>query len=228
MELNEALQNKPYKWKWDTNVSHYERRASFQTKFQGHTLSYWVVFNEMSSRGRSGIGASWSLTFRPSKAGMSILFSMEKAGTYQPTPNSEVGRSYGILKTGYPFRKMATVIDILKSFLRDYLPDYIKFTSSASEPSRTKLYTRLVSMVKTHIPGWTGVGGGDSPLGNSFYIYRPGHFPEDAGYYYRSAGLPIPESVEAPDVVDAVVPVPVSPIHANEIASLSKETPCRS
>jgi len=225
MELNEALQNKPYKWKWDRNVPHYERRASFQTKFQGHTLSYWVIFSANRPDPKD-----WSLTFRPSKKGISVLFALDQSsleGGYHIPYTDGVGVPYRINKTGYPFRKMATVIEILKNFLQDYTPDSVKFTATDQEPSRVKLYRRLVSMVKTNLPGWSGVGG-SAPLGGTFYIYRTGKFPRSAEYYYRSAGLPLPESVEASDVVDAVIPVPVSPIHANEIASLSKEPPCRS
>ena len=174
-QLNESYNSKPYKWKWDNlGAMSVYRRASFRTKFQNKILSYWVDFTP-TSRGKSPHNTNWSVAFRPSKRGMSALFSISN------DPNNSYDMPavgpYGMLKMGQPLRKMATIIDIIKSFLRDYTPRAIGFTGSEAEPSRNKHYARLIRMVKDNIPGWVGEQS-PAPFTEHFYIYPVGREPE--------------------------------------------------
>lgn len=58
----------------------------------------------------------------------------------------------------------ATVLDILKRFKESYYPEIIKF--SAEEPSRQKLYTRIISKL---FPDWKLI----KPSPNVFVITNP-------------------------------------------------------
>lgn len=57
--------------------------------------------------------------------------------------------AYGITKTGGSFAIFATMSEILKDFVQKKKPHRIQFTARASEPSRVRLYQRLVDRVST-------------------------------------------------------------------------------
>lgn len=61
------------------------------------------------------------------------------------TPNDDVDLSSGITNTGKAFPVFATVIAIIKDYVRKYDPKVIEFT--AKEPSRVKLYRALVQKI---------------------------------------------------------------------------------
>jgi hypothetical protein len=58
-------------------------------------------------------------------------------------------KSYGVTRTGNQQRLFATVVDIMREFIKEYNPDVISL--SAKEPSRMKLYQRMLS---TLLPDW--------------------------------------------------------------------------
>ncbi len=70
---------------------------------------------------------------------------------------------YGILKTGNQMQVFATVVDIMREFIKNYKPDELTF--SANEPSRNKLYKR---MIDTLLPDWEG-----SEEGNEIILVNP-------------------------------------------------------
>ncbi len=58
-------------------------------------------------------------------------------------------KSYGITKSGNQQQVFATILDIIKEFVDEYNPAIMSF--EAKEPSRFKLYKRLVA---TLLPSW--------------------------------------------------------------------------
>lgn len=56
---------------------------------------------------------------------------------------------YKILKLGNEVKVFSTVVDIMREFIKEYHPGVISF--SAEEPSRKKLYFRLID---TLVPDW--------------------------------------------------------------------------
>lgn len=56
---------------------------------------------------------------------------------------------YGVLNIGNQQQVFATVVDIMKTFVKQYRPAIISF--QAEEPSRMKLYQRMVSRL---LPDW--------------------------------------------------------------------------
>lgn len=177
-QLHESYNSKPYKWKWDTaNVPPNTRRASFRTKFQKWILTYWVIF-ERTTIGKMPNETNWTVSFRPSKNGMSTLFTASHDPKNPYTmPVVAQGNPYSILKTGQPHRKLVTVVDIIKGFLQDYTPRAIGFSGTEEEPSRNKHYARIIKMVKDRIPGWVGEQS-PAPFHEHFYIYPVGREPE--------------------------------------------------
>lgn len=59
---------------------------------------------------------------------------------------------YGVTGTGNSTTIMATVVNIIKEFLEDYLDEIQVLEFSAAELSRQKLYARMVQRL---LPGWT-------------------------------------------------------------------------
>lgn len=64
----------------------------------------------------------------------------------------EGGGEYGITGTGNAPVVFATVITILRKVLQECVVDVLRFEVDNDEPSRLKLYKRLVSKL---IPNWT-------------------------------------------------------------------------
>ena len=53
-----------------------------------------------------------------------------------------------ITNTGHEFEMFATVATITQAYVRDQKPEAITFSASTSEPSRVKLYKRLVKRIE--------------------------------------------------------------------------------
>ena len=62
--------------------------------------------------------------------------------------------NFGILGTGKSYDVFSTVIAVLKDFLVKRHPQVVFF--SAEEPSRRKLYDRLIALVSSKISGYKG------------------------------------------------------------------------
>jgi len=157
--LTESL-DRPYVWKWTSMpgaLTNLARRAQFRTKFKHHLFTYQVTFVQQTGKSLTS-GTRWNMSFRPDDASMTRLEKMVASGEHTvPVLFSAPSSVYGKLNLGQPFRKFATVIDILKDFLKKESPVSIRFTASATDPARIRLYTRLIGMVADHIPGWKGI-----------------------------------------------------------------------
>jgi hypothetical protein len=76
------------------------------------------------------------------------------------------GNGYGITGTGNELTVFATVLDILKAFVKLRPENRIVF--AAKEESRKKLYGRLLSQLATRLPGYTS-----APYGDDMYVIAP-------------------------------------------------------
>jgi len=124
----------------------------------GYVVSFYCISSvRLPRKDRMEWDVDWGLE-------QSSFFKLRSAGF-------DIRGRYDLTKTGDSFRIMATVIDILKAFIKIETPGEITF--SAKEPSRRQLYGRLVSMASVHIPGYHG--GGDN---GSYYIRKRGWEPE--------------------------------------------------
>jgi hypothetical protein len=121
----------PFKWFWSNKTS--ERySATFNTTNDTYLVRFYNDFAK-----------DWEMTFF--------------------RHNDDMEDGFNISGTGEAFKVFATVIDVIKAFLKHeamYTPERgmsptIYFT--AKEPSRMKLYDRLIQMVHTEIPGYEGV-----------------------------------------------------------------------
>ena len=70
---------------------------------------------------------------------------------------------YGILNIGHQQQVFATVVDIMSSFIKEYNPAILSF--AAEEPSRRKLYQRMVSRL---LPNWKM-----TQSGKDITVYNP-------------------------------------------------------
>lgn len=74
-----------------------------------------------------------------------------------PFPERQrVSGPYGILGSGGAVPVFATIIDILKDFVAKKSPKRVIFSSDKDEPSRTKLYRRLVDRASSINPQYKG------------------------------------------------------------------------
>lgn len=124
MKLNESL-DKPFDWQW-TTIAEYENEAMFWTD---SGINYLVMFNKWG--GKLNDDDSWEAEF-----------SVDKRKTKDKALRKLRGKALqGITGTGDQQRVFATVIAIIKKFVKSTKPDIMYFT--ADEPSRRKLYSAL-------------------------------------------------------------------------------------
>ena len=71
-----------------------------------------------------------------------------------PRRNDSDKSGYGIISTGNEFKVMATVVAIIRDFIAKKRPGAITF--NADEPSRRKLYTKMMPLVPAEFPGYRG------------------------------------------------------------------------
>lgn len=118
MKLFELFDN-PYKVEWDEEDER-EIAARFKTA-QGNLIT--VIFFQENVR-----HDFWEISF-------SIEFK-QGSGRYQ--------RTYDLSGTGDAVRVMSTVQAVIIDFIAEKRPDYFHFSSKESEPSRHKLYSRML------------------------------------------------------------------------------------
>ena len=112
MKLNEVL-DKPLPWKW---------------KKQGAADEYWATF--------------WTDMKNPTPAtGFSVEMNLGEVGEWAVSFGDGRGRM-GITKGGNEFKIFATVVDIIKEFIRLEKPNEIQF--DAKEGNRAKLYMKMI------------------------------------------------------------------------------------
>ena len=150
--LKEAF-TQPVPWQWTEKDA-----VSAYAKFTVDGLDYRVTFDAIDSFVRAGQRKvlQWEFQFRLAQS-----------------PSEEKSR-YGISGTGHAFTVFATVIDILKAFIKAYNPPEIEFSANTNEPSRVKLYRRFIQQIKNEIPGYVGTESGMGQFGLEFLITKKG------------------------------------------------------
>jgi len=117
--------NQHYKWKWKENNDKVVK-AMFYTN--DNTLYYFVA----AIMNTDNDIPTWD-----------VEFARMEEGKY-----NQINR-YDITKTGDQYRILSTIIDITKQFIKEH--NVVCMYLSAEEPSRMKLYKR---MVKTLLSNW--------------------------------------------------------------------------
>jgi hypothetical protein len=122
--------DKPYKWEWNRGGLQSVKSASFVTDSGG---GYRVKFTQRNVK-----------YLQP--------FNNSNVWTTDFSLKNDWGSSWGISGTGDAFRVFATVIDIMKDFLKDENPDAVTF--SASEKSRKELYRAMIKRLPRFTKGY--------------------------------------------------------------------------
>lgn len=165
-QFNEAL-TAAVPWKWTEG---YEPRTgarlgeneSIQAVFDHPTFpetAIAVTIKMQRKYARQGRGerldtpetATWDVSFHITGKGFDKLQNdyWERYGHRSVLDRPPSPTSYGITKTGGSFAIFATMAEILKDFVQKKKPRRIHFTSRTNEPSRTRLYQRLVDRVSS-------------------------------------------------------------------------------
>ena len=129
-----------YEWQWKNN-----RTAIFETK-QGY--KYEVDFYYLQPAGKGGIGTIDSFFNDPENARLSLDIDEEEdennivlVAFYLMDKDYEDAEITDIVGTGDAFKVLATVQDIVNSYVSKENVGYVYF--SAKESSRRKLYRRM-------------------------------------------------------------------------------------
>lgn len=133
------LFNDPYKWFW---VDNYE--DEFTAKFEVDDGSSYVVIGYIKDPSPPDV---WYIEFSRIEAGVEHY-------------------EHGITNTGDQLKIFATIIEILQSFLLERKDELFMISFSAKEPSRRKLYQRIIN---TLFSDWK-----QKVDGSQFLLYHPG------------------------------------------------------
>jgi hypothetical protein len=126
MKLNEVFDSKPEPITWKT-----KSKRKWVGEFNVEDIPYRLFFNSgMGSQGKD----VWELTFSIDKKGRLPADLKDKI---QGTKN------FGVVGTGNQGKVFSTVMAALKELIKSVSPKQLQF--SAEEPSRMKLYKRMVS-----------------------------------------------------------------------------------
>lgn len=103
--------------------------------------------------------------------------------------------------TGDSRKVFGTVVKIVKEYLDTHKPNALYFTAENSEPSRIKLYNRLIAQVDKELPDYKALGNVDLGSGTAYMLKRknaeinealdssyPYEFKNDAYYFNTEAG----------------------------------------
>ena len=77
-----------------------------------------------------------------------------------------------ITGTGDSRKVFGTVVKIVKEYLDTYKPKTLYFTAENAEPSRVKLYNRLISQVNKELPDYRALGNIDLGTGTAYMLKR--------------------------------------------------------
>lgn len=162
--LHEVIQT-PYSYRWTQTQSPAwpATSGSYAAKFKTDTdddLEFDVWFYQEIYMGFTP--AKWIMGFRLSEDSIERLERQDR----------QIDSPYALTGTGDAFRIFSTVVKILQDFIQREKPDEVVFESEESEPSRTKLYHRLVKHVRGHIPGYRGYADGGEQYGVRFHIEK--------------------------------------------------------
>jgi hypothetical protein len=136
----------PFRWRITT-----DNRREYEAHFVTNEGIEYVVLIQLLASVLGKNSTCW------------LEFAVGDGGASKGVPKG----SHGVTGTGEAFQVFSTVIDILRDFVKKHEPAMIKF--SALEPSRIKLYSRLVDMVASELPGYYGARETD---GRTFFIKR--------------------------------------------------------
>jgi len=90
-----------------------------------------------------------------------------------------VGIGHGIYNTGHAFEVFTTVIDIIKTSVVKELPDTFSFSARTNQPSRVKLYKRMVESLGKDIQDYVFSFDDDSFRDLTFNFTRKDFVPDD-------------------------------------------------
>ena len=103
--------------------------------------------------------------------------------------------------TGDSRKVFGTVVKIVKEYLNTHKPNALYFTAENSEPSRVKLYNRLIAQVDKELPDYKALGNIDLGTGTAYMLRRkekpvtealdssyPYEFKNNAYYFTTDAG----------------------------------------
>jgi hypothetical protein len=74
--------------------------------------------------------------------------------------------------TGDSRKVFGTVVKIVKEYLETHKPNSLYFTAENSEPSRVKLYNRLIAQVDKELPDYKALGNVDLGSGTAYMLRR--------------------------------------------------------
>lgn len=134
----EAL-NRPLPWEWTEQSQGRTGKwdAAFTIPDTNPPSQYTVSFQFIQ---KTENGSKWYLDFRASR---------ETSLKYAKTPY----RTFGVLgNTKSEFKVFATVLDVIRAFIKKQQPLQIVFSGSGE--TRNKLYQRLVATYQHSIPGY--------------------------------------------------------------------------
>jgi len=136
----------PVPWEWDEDLHDPTRHRAF------FTVGEYLYRLTMS-----GYGKEWGVTF-----------------SRQDPHNGGLASNIDITGSGHAFTIFATLAAIVKEFLAHYQPTRLYF--SGSEPSRIKLYRRLVQNISRLNPAYVNMSAEEEPnrLSGVFVVGRKG------------------------------------------------------
>jgi hypothetical protein len=149
--------DKPFKWKWDWRGS-LGSDAEFETD---DGLEYTVVFTRYGGPVWERVGMIWTVEFK--------IKDFFKHGYSDP---------WAITGSGSAFRVFATVIDIMKDFLKSEKPDVVMFT--AVESSRKELYRVMMKRVSRFARDYVTIPPQKKGVKEYYFLRRKSYeVPED-------------------------------------------------
>lgn len=84
-----------------------------------------------------------------------------------------------ITGTGDSRKVFGTVVKIVKEYLDTHKPNALYFTAENAEPSRVKLYNRLIAQVDKELPDYKALGNIDLGTGTAYMLRRKESSPSD-------------------------------------------------
>lgn len=84
-----------------------------------------------------------------------------------------------ITGTGDSRKVFGTVVKIVKEYIDTHKPNALYFTAENAEPSRVKLYNRLIAQVDKELPEYKALGNIDLGTGTAYMLKRKESSPSD-------------------------------------------------
>lgn len=159
--LRESLST-PYQWEWDPAAVRTLPHDNGKTYVTNRMALFSTTQPDLDFEVTFTRGLAWWMSFGPTRESLDDV----SGGFHKDV--------YGVLGTGNAFRVFATVIDILKDFVKLEHPDTIRFVGGGNARSRAQgvrsssrdsLYRRFVRQADRALPGYvnqTDMGGSET------------------------------------------------------------------